>query len=507
MRWMIPVPSMTAFLMLLFAPALALPQQNSLTSNSSQSRADPGTASLRVCLRLEDGSPFEGWSAIRVMPSEGYEVVGTRTASEGELLFSGMPPGDYTVEVAAPGFLTVRIVTKIETGHPLRTLFVVMKSKLLPKTITSASQGSPVTKPNEVTEKSSWLPPDLDEVVPDVDPSIECAAQQILKPVGRRMTQLVSNLEKFTATERVEHFNIDSTGARRSSDVRSFEYVAVISQDPTGMFVVDEFRNGSVDPSQFPAGIATLGLPAQALIFHPLLVGDFKFECEGLGQWRGQPAWQVHFSQRPDKPSRIRVYNINAKIYKIPLKGRVWVDPASFQVLQFDSELVNSVDAIKLTNERSSIEYGLVQFRSKKQEIWLPQTAELWVERQGHRYFRRHAFSNFKVFSVDTAQDIQQPKESYSFTNTSDRDLVGVLTVRPTLRTKLDPVSITFTIPAGGSILKHVGQGKDVDIPVDQVDSAVFVHNGKAESIKVNAYLIKESSLDVIPEIAVPAQP
>jgi len=276
--------------------------------------------------------------------------------------------------------------------------------------------------------------------------------------------------------------------------------VVIISQTPQGMFALDEFRNGSVDPEQFPAHIATDGLPAMVSIFHPLLASDFRFQCEGLGQWKGKPAWQVHFSQRPDKPSRIRAYIVSARHYRVPLKGRVWIDPGTFQVLQLDSELVNPIKEIELSNERSSIEYGLVQFHSQKQEIWLAQTANLWVERKGHRYYRRHTFSNFKVFSVDTTQTAQKAKESYTFTNTSDHDLMGVLTVKPAAGTELDPVTISFTIPAGGSILKFVGPGKDVNVPVGEIASAVFVHNGKPESIKVDAHLLKESSLDVVPD-------
>jgi hypothetical protein len=140
-------------------------------------------------------------------------------------------------------------------------------------------------------------------------------------------------------------------------------------------------------------------------------------------------------------------------------------------------------------------------------EIWLAQTANLWVERKGHRYYRRHTFSNFKVFSVDTTQTAQRAKESYTFTNTSDRDLLGVLTVKPAVGTELDPVTISFTIPAGGSILKFVGPGKDVNVPVGEIASAVFVHNGKPESIKVDAHLLKESSLDVVPDTPNPSIP
>jgi hypothetical protein len=517
MRYQVSLPSMAVALLLFVAAALAVPRQNPAPNSSaprsdSASKLPPGTASLRISLRLEDESPFKGFANVHVFPNEGYEVVGTPTASDGEILFEHMQPGTYTVEAVAPGFLKVRLSTTIDAPQQQRTLFVIMLPKLLPAAIPAAStstsvapsatpsDATPATTPNVPAIPGSWLPPPLDDVIPDVDPDVECPSQQILRGVGQRMTQFVNNLEKFTATERVEHFNIDLTGTRRAPQIRNFDYVVIVSQNPQGMFVLDEFRNGSVAPEQFPEQIATDGLPAMVLIFHPLLASDFRFQCEGLGQWRGKPAWQMHFSQRPDKPSRIRAYIIAARHYRIPLKGRVWIDPGTFQVLQLDSELVSPIKEIELSHERSSIEYGLVQFHSQKQEIWLAQTANLWVERKGHRYYRRHTFSNFKVFSVDTTQTEQRAKESYTFTNTSDRDLMGVLTVKPAAGTELDPVTIRFTIPAGGSILKFVGPGKDVNVPVGEVASAVFVHNGKPESIRVDAHLLKESSLDVVPE-------
>jgi len=101
---------------------------------------------------------------------------------------------------------------------------------------------------------------------------------------------------------------------------------------------------------------------------------------------------------------------------------------------------------------------------------------------------------------VDTNQKFQRPKESYSFTNTSDRDVPGVLVVSPVSGSKFKPVSIEFTVPAGQSIFKTIGNGKDVAIPGQFVGSARFVYQGPAGSVKVDAYLATESTLEVIPD-------
>jgi hypothetical protein len=478
-------------------------QQGLNVSPAGKQSTNPGTASLKISLRLLDDSPFSGSASIRIMPSEGYEVSGSPTESEGETLFPDMQPGTYMMEANAPGFLTVRQKVRIEPGHRHETLFVIMKPKPLPVRVQEMSPTLPVP---DVPEAASWIPPGVDDVTPDVDPDVECPLPQVIRGVGLRMKQLVTNLEKFSATERVDHFVVDGA-VRRAPDVRTFEYVVIVSQNSAGTFLLDEYRNGRVDPTQFQAHIATEGLPAIALIFHPLLASDFKFACEGLGQWEKRPAWQVHFIQRPDRQSRIRAYVIGANYYPVPLRGRAWIDPGTYQVVRLESELVNPLKGIDLTKEHLSIEYGPVQFHTQKVQLWLPQSADLYVERQGRRYYRRHTFSNFKIFTVETTQSVQPPKQSYSFTNTSDHDIGGILTVIPVSGVSVNSVSIAFTIPAGHTIFKLVGPGKDVNMSVDSVESATFTHNGSAEAVKVDAYLVKESTLDVIPETSVTSSP
>jgi hypothetical protein len=458
---------------------------------------------------MEDDSAFGGLATIRVMPGEGYELDGTSTESEGEMVFANITAGTYSVEVSAPGFLTVRQKLQIDSGNHFRTLFVVMKTKALPMRALEASSAAAATTPSAGAESplASWLPPSLDDLVPEVQPDVECSLPQVLKGAGARMTQLINNLQKFSAIEHVDHFIVNAAGARHGPETRTFDYVVIISPGNGGFFALDEYRNGRVDLNQFPARVATEGLSAMALVFHPLLVSEFNFSCEGLGSWNGHPAWQVHFSQRPDRPNRIRAYVIGGQTFSVPIKGRAWIDAGSYQVLRLESELMKPVQDIGLTHEHLAIDYGPVKFRTHNQQLWLPLDAEVYAERRGHRYYRRHTFSDFKIFTVDTDQTIHAPKESYCFTNITDRDIAGILTVSPVSGISLNAVSIQFLIPPGQSVYKVVGPGKDISMPVDEVGSATFVHNGPDGSIKADAYLVKESTLDVISESQVPVNP
>lgn len=477
-------------------------------------------ASLKVRLRLENEGPFLGAAEVRVIPNEGYEVIGTPTSVEGETEFTGLVPGKYNVEVNAPGYLSVRLHTEIEAGHRERILYVVMKPKLraraeertpgegAAKTETSAGENAAEVGPKigGSEELSFWMDHELEKNVPPVDPNVECPGPKVLAGVGQRMKEFVSNLEKFTATEVVEHYKRDPAKEPAAPQTRRFAYVVMVSQDEAGTFLLDEFRDGSVDASIFPEGIATNGLPALNLIFHPLLAGDFQIACEGLGEANGKAAWQVHFAQRADRYVRIRGYVLAHRTYPIYLEGRAWIDAGNYPVVRMESELQKPIPDIELTKEHIAIEYAPVQFQTQKTQLWLPQTAELYVERKHHRYYRRHTYTDFKLFSVETAQNIAAPKGSYSFVNLSDQEVVGLLTVIPEEGAKREAVRLEIVVPAHGRVFKVVGPGKDVSLPVEAVASATFAHNGKAESVKVEADLTRETTLDVIPETAVTKQ-
>jgi hypothetical protein len=55
------------------------------------------------------------------------------------------------------------------------------------------------------------------------------------------------------------------------------------------------------------------------------------------------------------------------------------------------------------------VEYGPVRFPKSKVEIWLPSSTELFMDFQGHRFYRRHTFTDFNLFSVKIDQEISDP--------------------------------------------------------------------------------------------------
>jgi Tfp pilus assembly protein PilF len=259
---------------------------------------------------------------------------------------------------------------------------------------------------------SSWLPPNVDERVPAVEPGAVCQIDDVLREAGKKIQEFVSNVDRFTATEFVTHESIDKYGIVSSPEQRKFEYLVSVSEVTPGSLNVDEYRTNKSAPVDFPGGVETRGLPALVLIFHPYNAVNFEISCEGLTRSNGGLAWQVHFRQRSDKPNRIRAYRLGltGPSYPIALKGRAWISADSFQITRLETDLIAPVPEIRLVADHTAIEYGPVRFKNRKVEMWLPQTAEVYYDWRGRRTYRRHSFNNYLLFSVDDKQKISDPK-------------------------------------------------------------------------------------------------
>jgi hypothetical protein len=183
-----------------------------------------------------------------------------------------------------------------------------------------------------------------------------------------------------------------------------------MTESHDGYLMVDELRDRSRSLDRFPAHIATTGTPSLVLIFHPRYIGDFRTNCEGLGQWHGQPAWQVRFEQRPDRMNRTCTFVVEGRAYDARLRGRAWILANSFEVARLETDLMAPIPKIRLKTDHEAVEYSPVSFSANKAPLWLPSSVELFMDFRGHRFYRKHAFTNFLLFSVDTESQISLPK-------------------------------------------------------------------------------------------------
>jgi hypothetical protein len=285
-------------------------------------------------------------------------------------------------------------------------------------------QGEPVSgqqpssglavSPVGTTREPRWLPPQVDETVPPVEPDSACNLEEVLQKAGQRIGEFVRNVDRFTATESLVHETINKSGAVSGTQKRRYNYMVSIEEIRPEIFNVEEYRSGGSSSEDAPGGIITRGLPALVLIFHPHNSGSFSMKCEGLANFNGKPAWQIYFRQRVDKPNRIRSYRVgeNGPRHPIALKGRAWFVADSYQIIGLQTDLIEALPDLRLTVDHATVEYGPVHFSSRGVDMWLPQTAELYSDARGKRMHRRLSFTNYLLFAVDEKQKISAPNVS-----------------------------------------------------------------------------------------------
>jgi len=277
----------------------------------------------------------------------------------------------------------------------------------------SGSQDSARAKHADKKQKNrsmKWNPPNVDATVRSLSAAPPCELSRVLEQAGARVTELVANLQNFTASERIEYQFLDNIGDLEDGGNGTFDYLVNLEQRPDGV-AIQETRTPVKGAYAFAASSADRGLPEMALIFLPRLQADYAMNCEGLGDWGGQKAWVVHFQQRKDKPSETISFSGRNVLYPAQLKGRAWIAADSGGVLHLETSLMAGIPMADVRNWSLSIDYAPVQFHSQEVTIWLPQVVDAYGESEKGRAILYHDFSNFLLFSVQTRQVIEKPKD------------------------------------------------------------------------------------------------
>lgn len=260
----------------------------------------------------------------------------------------------------------------------------------------------------------SWAEPDATEAIPPVHSDVPCPFAQVLQEASSRVRELSDNLQQFSAKERIDHIEAGK-GGKPHTTTTVFDYVAAIHQEDPDHTYVEEYRSGADGLETPPGQLADTGTAAFALIFHPRHVDEFAMECEGSTTVNGLPVWQVSFAQRPDRINDFHAFRVNKVTYRVKLKGRAWIASGNYEVVRLETELMEPVKQIGLQMEHMVINYAPVDFQKHKVQLWLPQSAALYVDYREHRYERRHNFSDFQLFWVEAEQKVKEPRVGQSF--------------------------------------------------------------------------------------------
>jgi len=267
------------------------------------------------------------------------------------------------------------------------------------------------TDAEERTERDGWVPPDIDAIRPPVAKEATCALQDVISTAGTRVEEFVDNLNRLTATETIQTQTVSHSGTLKHPEIQRAEYVVSARQEPDGNVHLEEYRGRNMNkaPERSSDHVAVGGAFSFLLIFHPYYAKDFQnyakdfqMSCEGLGSWHGQPAWQIRFEEQSSHMSGL---GVDGKEYLLRLRGRAWILADSYQVGRVETDLVETVPEIRLRLQHEIIEYSRGSFPGTNVTMWLPSSAELYMDFRGHRFYRHLRYMDFQLFSVKVHQE------------------------------------------------------------------------------------------------------
>jgi TolA-binding protein len=108
--------------------------------------------------------------------------------------------------------------------------------------------------------EETWAPPDVDAGIPPTAVGVACSLDSVLENAQKRILRQLGDLERFSATERIEHQMLESSGMWTKPLSRDFYYVISVYHRPKLPYYFVEDRTTDGSSSLFPTQIATRGL-------------------------------------------------------------------------------------------------------------------------------------------------------------------------------------------------------------------------------------------------------
>jgi tetratricopeptide (TPR) repeat protein len=257
---------------------------------------------------------------------------------------------------------------------------------------------------------AAWAPPDIDSVLPAVASEASCPQAFVLQQAGQKVKSLVDDLDHFSATQTQVHERLNLLGNPLYRESRKSDYLVAVESE-AGSVSLREYSRELSGSGPFHDRLRTRGMLALAFPFHPDEQADYEMTCEGLAEWKGRPAWLVHFRPRSDRPLRLQVFEVGGREEHVALKGRAWISADLFQIVHIEADLVAPMQGINLRREHQSANYAPQELKSKKTQLWLPLDTETYLDYRGGLYRLSDHFDHFVLFSVESRQKIKAPED------------------------------------------------------------------------------------------------
>jgi len=286
----------------------------------------------------------------------------------------------------------------------------------------------------------TWPLPRLLKAVPNLkglepDES-QAELPDILRKVGANVRAFFEDFPNTASVERIYIEGLKDVGGLGGmigvsgpiwdSHTQKFQYLALARRATSGVGL-DEYRTNAKGQVVEPGGsggsyVVTKGFVSMPLYFYPDYQADSTFRYLGRQVISKRQTYVVAFAQRPGVarlPGRISIKGVSILVL---MQGIAWFDSSTYQVLRMHTDLLTSKEQIDPKRETTEIEFQEVRFKESPQTLWLPRQVVVTVDMTGHAYKNRHSYSDFKLFTVGTEQEVQTPGEAHQPRSASAKD-------------------------------------------------------------------------------------
>ncbi len=175
-------------------------------------------------------------------------------------------------------------------------------------------------------------------------------------------------------------------------------------------------KKGDDDACMDPAPVS----PEPMMMLLPGKRGEYTFAMAGLGRTDGRPALMVGYKSRVKGKAEVTWKDACVSV-SLPgwSRGRVWVDPSTYDVLRLDEQLVGMFEfrvprdrsfaggprTLVIERADSTIRYQAVTFHDPEESVMVPRSIEtttVWRNTPVPRVRVTQAFSNYRRFIGDS---------------------------------------------------------------------------------------------------------
>lgn len=227
-----------------------------------------------------------------------------------------------------------------------------------------------------------------------------------------------------TETSRREELELDLKTTRKKATELTYDLTIV---HPQGRAIVERRELKSIDgkPAKTgeqpdrpdpPAYLASL------LVLMPQTQSQYAFSFAGMGDLDGHDTFILDYVPATRIPPSVTWKGGGFQV-RSQSKGRIWIDPATYDVLRIDTHLIEGFEfksppikrkgpfvafgpshQFKLERSDFSIRFGLTHFQEPEQTLLLPASVESVSVFEGSRVPRlrtTHSFTDYKRFTSD----------------------------------------------------------------------------------------------------------